>query len=182
MLHCSIGIGEYMDKRAIEAAKGRAALLGPTLNRFSIAKLTLSGFVVDADPFELWFDPERLRTIHFKNNCVDAGFFLPDDIQDHVTITFPREIEERALHMWIYRVDPRKEVKLIELRKGAKIAEWSAQSEKKIQKLLIDGAPNGRDVNLGKPSQNLTMRVGNKDANGENTEKQRKKRKKNKGK
>jgi hypothetical protein len=177
MLHRSIGIGEYMDKRAIEAAKVRAALLGPTHNRLSITKLTLGGFVVDADPFELWFDPTRLRTIHFKNSCVDAGFSLPDGMQDRVTIKLPREIEERASYMWIHHVDPRKEFKLVELRKGAKIAEWSVQSEKKIQKLLIDGAPDGRDVNLGKPNQDLTTSVGNQDATDK---KQRKTRKKNK--
>jgi hypothetical protein len=36
---------------------------------------------VDADPFLHWFDPQRLRTIHFKGECIDAGFWLPQAMQ-----------------------------------------------------------------------------------------------------
>jgi hypothetical protein len=70
------GTGEYLDKRAIEQAKVRAMQMGYRQEHLSIVHLVLSGFVVDSGPFVLWFG-EKLRTIHFKRDCIDAGFWLP---------------------------------------------------------------------------------------------------------
>jgi hypothetical protein len=50
--------------------------MGHRHNYLSIVHLVLSGFVVDNGPFVLWFGQE-LRTIHFKRDCVDVGFWLP---------------------------------------------------------------------------------------------------------
>lgn len=54
------------------------------LQRLPIERLTLTGFVVDAGPF-VWFDPKLLKSIHFKSNCLDAGFSLPTSMS-HVAI------------------------------------------------------------------------------------------------
>lgn len=70
------GDAEYLDKLAMEQAKVRAMAMGYRREYMSIVHLVLSGFVVDNGPFVLWFGPE-LRTIHFKRDCIDAGFWLP---------------------------------------------------------------------------------------------------------
>ncbi|KAL2001417.1 hypothetical protein VTN02DRAFT_1798 [Thermoascus thermophilus] len=119
----NIGIGEYLDKHAIETARVRAGMMGPTRNRLSVVSLTLTGFVVDADPFYLWFNPGRLRRIHFRNDCVDAGFCLPESMRGGiVTVDFPRQVKEHAVT--IRAVDAVREVKLVELRGGQKVWEW----------------------------------------------------------
>lgn len=117
----TIGIGEYLDKAAIEKAKVRAmATGGRTLHRLSIKTLTLAGFVVDADPFLLWFDPKRLRCVHFLDHCVDAGFYLCLPMRG-VVVRFPREVGERVV--WGRRVEVRRELKVVELRGGRKVGE-----------------------------------------------------------
>lgn len=90
-----------------------------TLNRLPIKKLTLSGFVVDADPFIQWFDPRRLRTIHFKENCVDAGFYLTKSMKK-VSVLFPRD-EDKPVP--VRSVSLLKDLKLIELKGGRKVGE-----------------------------------------------------------
>lgn len=116
-----IGVGEYLDKLAIEKAKVRAmALGGRTRNRLSIRTLTLTGFVVDADAFLHWFDPARLRCIHFRNDCVDAGFYLSLPMKK-VSILFPREIEEKFVAG--RRVDLVSELKVVRLLNGKKVEE-----------------------------------------------------------
>lgn len=119
-LHRTIGIGEYLDKTSIEKAKVRAMATGRTLNRISIKTLTLNGFVVDADPILLWFDPKMLRCINFRDNCVDAGFYLCRPMRK-VEVKFPTEIEEKAVT--VRKVDVRKELKIVELRGGKKVSE-----------------------------------------------------------
>lgn len=119
-LHRTIGIGEYLDKTSIEKAKVRAMATGRTLNRLSIKTLTLNGFVVDADPILLWFDPKMLRCINFRDNCVDAGFYLCRPMRK-VEVKFPTEIEEKAVT--VRKVDVRKELKIVELRGGKKVSE-----------------------------------------------------------
>lgn len=117
-LHRKVGTGEYLDKYAIEKARLLAGVTGRTLNRLSIKKLTLSGFVVDADPFIQWFDPSRLRTIHFKDNCVDAGFYLTRALKT-VAVLFPKE----ETPIPVCSVDLSSNLKVIELRGGKKIGE-----------------------------------------------------------
>lgn len=116
----SIGVGEYLDKTAIEKAKVCAMATGRTLNRLSIKTLTLNGFIVDADPFLLWFDPKRLRCINFQNNCVDSGFYLSVPMK-RVNVRFPLDINEKALT--VRRVDVQKELKVVQLKGGKKIGE-----------------------------------------------------------
>ena len=149
-IHRSIGIGEYLDTAAIGVAKTKAAMLGPTRNRLSITKLSLTGFVVDADPFELWFDHRRLRLLHFRNDCVDAGFYLPPEMH-HVEIKFPLNIKEEA--MWAYRFSPKEDLRLIEMKRGAKIAEWDyRKGKKKIRALLkVAGREKLKGKNTGTP-------------------------------
>ncbi|KAL4892859.1 hypothetical protein BDV59DRAFT_202231 [Aspergillus ambiguus] len=117
-----VGVGEYLDKLAIEKAKFRAMLMGGrTCNRLSIRKLTLTGFVVDADAFLHWFDPTRLKCVNFKNYCVDAGFYLSTPMRK-VSILFPREIEEKLVVG--RRVEPYSELKMVRLEKGKKVEEF----------------------------------------------------------
>lgn len=118
-LHPKVGTGEYLDKHAIEKAKVLAGMVGRTLNRLSIKKLILSGFVVDAGPFIQWFDPRRLRSCHFKNDCIDAGFYLPKSMRG-VRITFPKE---EAKVMSARRLDLPKNLKVVQLKDGKRIGE-----------------------------------------------------------
>ena len=116
-----IGLGAYLDKTSIEKAKVRAMATGRTLNRLSIKTLTLTGFVVDADPILLWFDPRRLRSIHFQDNCVDAGFYLCLPMRRRVVVRFPMEVKERVVS--VRRVDLRGELRVVEIRGGRKVGE-----------------------------------------------------------
>lgn len=100
-------------------------MTGRTLNRLSIKKLTLSGFVVDADPFIQWFDPSRLRTIHFKENCVDAGFYLTRALKT-VAVLFPNN-ETTVLAR---SVDLSDSLKVIELRGGKKIGGAASETRR----------------------------------------------------
>lgn len=108
-MHPKIGYGEYLDKQSIEKAKIRALAMGPTCKQLTIKKLTLSGFVVDADPFIHWFDPVKLRSIHFKGQCVDAGFWLPASMEK-VSVRVPRPIDLEAVPVGIVKFDPRKDL------------------------------------------------------------------------
>ena len=116
-----IGLGAYLDKTSIEKAKVRAMATGRTLNRLSIKSLTLTGFVVDADPILLWFDPKRLRSIHFQDNCVDAGFYLCLPMRRRVIVRFPTEVKERVVS--VRRVDLRAELRVVEIRGGKEVGE-----------------------------------------------------------
>lgn len=94
-------------------------MIGVRLRRLPVVNLTLSGFVVDADPFAMWFDPRRLRTIDFKRDCVDAGFALPSNMA-HITIFRP---DYRECSEFGQMVGPQ-QFKLVELRHGKAIAGW----------------------------------------------------------
>lgn len=96
------------------------AVGGRTRNRLTIRTLSLSGFVVDADPFLHWFDPTRLKCINFKNDCVDAGFYLSMPMKK-VAILFPREVEQRLVIG--RRVDLWSELKVVQLVGGRKVWE-----------------------------------------------------------
>ncbi|KAL2864322.1 uncharacterized protein BJX67DRAFT_383796 [Aspergillus lucknowensis] len=115
-----VGVGEYLDKMCLEKAKIRAMAMGSTRNRLSIRTLVLTGVVVDADPFLHWFDPKRLKCIHFKDNCVDAGFYLSHCMKK-VSILFPRQIEQPVVRG--RSVNPLSELKVIQLKGGKKVGE-----------------------------------------------------------
>ncbi|KAL4816029.1 hypothetical protein BDW67DRAFT_191192 [Aspergillus spinulosporus] len=120
----TVGVAEYLDKMCIEKAKIRAMASGSTRNRLSIRTLILTGVVVDADPFLHWFDPKRLKCINFKDNCVDAGFYLSHCMKK-VSILFPKKLREPILtgrrvdlcrELKVVRIKDRKKVGVIEYR------------------------------------------------------------------
>lgn len=119
-LHPNIGYGEYLDKHCIEKAKIRALAMGRTCKRLSIKSLTLSGFVVDADPFLHWFDPLKLRSVHFKGQCVDAGFWLPQAM-DTVAVRCPRKIDLDVVPVGVLKLDLKKDSEVVELKGGKKV-------------------------------------------------------------
>lgn len=127
-----IGLGAYLDKTSIEKAKVRAMASGRTLNRLSIKTLTLTGFVVDADPILLWFDPRRLRSIHFQDNCVDAGFYLCLPMRRRVVVRFPTEVKEWVVS--VRRVDLRAELRVVEIRGGRKVGEGVYSEDRTLRK------------------------------------------------
>ncbi|RDW87144.1 uncharacterized protein DSM5745_03786 [Aspergillus mulundensis] len=116
----SVGVAEYLDKMCLEKAKIRAMAIGSTRNRLSIRTLILTGVVVDADPFLHWFDPKRLKCINFKDNCVDAGFYL-SHCMEKVSVLFPRQIKEPVIAA--RRVDLGRELKVIRIEGGKKVGE-----------------------------------------------------------
>ncbi|OGE49797.1 hypothetical protein PENARI_c019G02721 [Penicillium arizonense] len=121
-LNPDIGYGEYLDKYAIEKAKIRAMAMGPTSKRLGIKTISLSGFVVDADPFLHWFDPEKLRTIHFKAHCVDAGLWLPRNMRN-VTIRLSMPFDLEAVPIGIVTLNLLKDLNMITLEKGRKVSQ-----------------------------------------------------------
>lgn len=123
-MHPDIGYGEYLDKHSIEKAKVRALAMGRTCALLTIKTLTLTGFVVDADPILQWFDPLRLRSINFKGQCVDAGFWLPNTMQK-VAVRGPKNIDMEAVPAGVVKLDLRKDLKEVELKKG-KVVEGCA--------------------------------------------------------
>lgn len=72
---------------------------------------------MDADPFIQWFDPAKLRRIHFKGQCVDAGFWLPETMRE-VTVRSPMSTGTEAVPVGILKLDLKKDLKEIELRCG----------------------------------------------------------------
>ncbi|RHZ53728.1 uncharacterized protein CDV56_104570 [Aspergillus thermomutatus] len=129
-----VGAGEYLDKTAIEKAKVRAMVMGRTLNRLSIKTLTLTGFVVDADPFIHWFDPKHLKCIHFKDYCVDAGFYLSWPMRK-VVIHYPRDVSMEPVPA--RRIDPLRELKVIELKGGKKVGEMPFRGSESFKQLPL---------------------------------------------
>lgn len=121
-LHPDIGCGEYLDKHSIEKAKILAMATGRTSKRLSIRHLTLSGFVVDADPFLNWFDAEKLESIKFKGQCIDAGLWLPQSMEN-VTVRFPRKIELEPVAVGMVSVDVQKELKVVNMQDGLDVGE-----------------------------------------------------------
>ena len=93
-----------------------------TSHRLTIKTLTLSGFVVDADPFLQWFDPQRLRSIYFKGECIDAGFWLPPAMQ-RVTVRCPRNIDLEPMPVGILALNLPRDVSVVELKQGKKVHE-----------------------------------------------------------
>ncbi|KAJ5109486.1 hypothetical protein N7456_006161 [Penicillium angulare] len=122
-----IGYGEYLDKECIEKAKIRAMAMGRTSHRLPIRKITLSGFVVDADPFIQWFDAKKLRCINFKGQCVDSGFWLSLSMKK-VSVRFPRKIDYQPVPVGILKIDIKKDLIVVDLEKG-KVIKRTSYSE-----------------------------------------------------
>lgn len=161
MLNRKIGIGEYLDKLSIEQAKLRALTLmqGPVSRRLPIRRITLTGFVVDADPFLLWFDPDRLERIDFKDDCVDAGFYLPTSMHGSVTVSYPGRIQDGAIAVPIRRVDLREELKLVDLQEGKKVGQVPYFEKKKPPPTRKASRWRGRGSKKNENSNNSTKTV-----------------------
>ena len=114
ILHESYGVGEYLDVQAIKAAYKKTAALGVNLRYLPIVNIILAGFVVDACPFVRYFNPMRLRQIHFKRDCIDAGFVLPRGVSHLVDVMGPKQ-EETSKFEKITKVNGRS-VSLVSVR------------------------------------------------------------------
>ncbi len=126
--------------------KGRKAAgsKGPVNEKLSIVTLRLTGFVVDADPFKRWFDPNKLKEIDFVNDCIDAGFGLTSEMLQKVKITCPGDDGPRTIQAQSFKLS---DLKLITLKKGKKVAEEPA-------------FPAISATMLGEPSKTKTKKKG----------------------
>ncbi|KIW17509.1 hypothetical protein PV08_04703 [Exophiala spinifera] len=117
VLHEEFGDGEYLDQQAIKASQLDVYKILPIENvRFlPVTHLTLMNFVVDAGPFYRWFNPKKFREITFKSGCLDAGFYLPQEMRSSVAVKSPKPM---APPRW---VKPG-EVKLIDIKKKKPVA------------------------------------------------------------
>ncbi|KAK1144972.1 hypothetical protein N8T08_004687 [Aspergillus melleus] len=122
VLHRKVGRGEYLDKILLEKAKICALAIGRCRQRLSIKTLRLTGFVVDADPFLHWFDPKRLKTIEFKDYCVDAGFYLSVPMAK-VSVLCPREVHNDTAVIAGRAVSMYSDLKVIRFEGGKKVGE-----------------------------------------------------------
>jgi hypothetical protein len=113
-----------LDKQCIEKAKILAMTMGRTSQCLSIKHLTMSGFVVDADPFVQWFDPLKLQSIKFKGQCFDAGLWLPESMKS-ITVRYPRKVELEPVGVGMTSVDLRKELKVVDIQDGLTVGESS---------------------------------------------------------
>ncbi|KAL4950615.1 hypothetical protein BDW69DRAFT_202007 [Aspergillus filifer] len=158
-LHKSYGRAAYLDKHCIEKSKIRAMAIGPTRNRLSIRTLILTGIVVDADPFLHWFDPKRLKCINFKDDCVDAGFYLAG-CMGRVSVLFPRLIRDEGKKgggigvVVARKVDLRRELRVVELEKGRKVGVDTVQRREKGSERIVLG-----DVRLGCKGDKNSVRI-----------------------
>lgn len=134
-LHPDIGHGEYLDKQCIETAKVRALAMGRTAKCLRIKTLTLTGLVVDADPFLHWFDPKRLRKICFQGNCIDSGFWLSRGMRK-VAVRYTKTIDLDPIPVGIVPLELKKDLKVVDLRGGKKVHEVAFCGMSK----LLDGS------------------------------------------
>ena len=118
-LHHEIGYGELLDSLAIGLAQKRAKRHGSVNDKFSIATLNLTSFVVDADPFIKWFDSRKLKDVNFDGFCVDAGFALPLEMLDQVNVSIPSGAVPRVVMAKKYRAGS---VKPVTIRARSKAA------------------------------------------------------------
>ncbi|KAK5341140.1 hypothetical protein LTR98_001932 [Exophiala xenobiotica] len=112
VLHEEFGDGEYLDQQAMKASQLDDVKNLPIENvrYLPITHLTLMNFVVDAGPFYRWFDPKKFKEVTFKGDCIDAGFNLPQEMVNTVTVKSPKPLPPPR---W---VKPG-EVKLIDIKK-----------------------------------------------------------------
>ncbi|KAK5045305.1 hypothetical protein LTR84_009411 [Exophiala bonariae] len=94
VLHDEFGSGEYLDQQAIKMAQMSVgtAVSQENLHLLPITHLTLKNFVVDANPFFRWFDPNLLEEIVLKAGCVDAGFYLPPNMKTAIKVDAPKQL------------------------------------------------------------------------------------------
>lgn len=78
--------------------------------------------------------------INFKNDCVDAGFVLPNAMAEHVVVSWPQKTVEHA--QYARKVRPG-EIKLVDIGPSARNSRASLAGKKK----------NGNKENGGKKAQ-----------------------------
>ncbi|KAA8645373.1 hypothetical protein EYZ11_000445 [Aspergillus tanneri] len=140
-----VGSGEYLDKILMEKAKICAMAIGRTRQRLSIRTLTLTGFVVDGDPFLHWFDTKRFKCINFKDYCVDAGFYLSLPMKK-VSVIYPREVQEKPLVG--RKANLLSELKVVELRSGKKVGEIPYRGPESLkQEIPLGGKRKNNEQN-----------------------------------
>jgi hypothetical protein len=100
-LHPTYGDGEYLDVLCIhhaqKAAADAATLPTTHLRYLPLRHLQLRSFVLDGLALERWFNSATLATITFAPGCVDAGFYLPRDMQ-HVKLVVAEQLLRRQQH------------------------------------------------------------------------------------
>ena len=132
ILHDEFGDGEYLDSRAMELA--HEDVFGATnqgLHLLGISKLTIMGFVIDSGPFLRWFDAQKLRTIVLKDNCFDAGFFLPPAMRGMTHVLLGGSlVEQQKLKGQVIRPG---EVRIVTLSKGRVVDEEAVDLVQKPQ-------------------------------------------------
>jgi hypothetical protein len=127
--------------------------IGSTRNRLSIRTLILTGVVIDADPFLHWFDPDRLKCINFKDNCVDAGFWLSHCMRK-VSVLFPKVIEEDAIVG--RQVDLKSGgLKVIRIEGGKKVGEIWYRGKESLEEEIPRNAILERENNGEKDGKNI---------------------------
>ncbi|EEA26717.1 conserved hypothetical protein [Talaromyces marneffei ATCC 18224] len=118
------GDAEYLDNCAIELAKPNLKGSHPEYDSWMsrllpIVHLTLRGFVVDAVPFCSCFNGDKLRSITFTD-CYDAGFYLPNDMEEVELRVFP---VEKKIAKEGRRVSLDQEAKCLILKDKKKVSE-----------------------------------------------------------
>ncbi|OAP62422.1 hypothetical protein AYL99_04625 [Fonsecaea erecta] len=151
ILHPEFGDGEYLDQQAMKQAQIDVVETLPVENMryLPISHLTLMNFAVDAGPFFRWFDPKKLVELNFLGQCVDTGFYLPDDMRSVVKVSGPKP-KPRPQPM-IARVVKPGEVKLVTLKGGKVVPDEST------------GASNAAGKGV-KTKLSQMMRLGKKDS------------------
>ncbi|EXJ61374.1 uncharacterized protein A1O5_11932 [Cladophialophora psammophila CBS 110553] len=118
ILHPEFGVGEYLDQHAMKQAQIDVVESLPidNMRHLPISHLTLMNFAVDAGPFFRWFDPKKLVEITFLGQCIDTGFYLPDNMRFLVKATGPKP--RPCPQPMVARVVKPGEVKLVTLKGG----------------------------------------------------------------
>jgi hypothetical protein len=132
ILHNEFGDGEYLDSRAMELA--HEDVFGANshgLHLLGISKLTIMGFVIDSGPFLRWFDAQKLRTIVLKDNCFDAGFFLPPAMRGMTHVLLGGSlVEQQKLKGQVIRPG---EVRIVTLSQGRVVDEEAVENVQQPQ-------------------------------------------------
>lgn len=126
LLDEKFGDGEYLDSVSITNAQVAAADAGTldasNLRYLPVRMLSLQNFVVDGIAFKRWFSPTKIARITFKSGCIDAGFYLPNDMK-HTIIKIPEKpVPLTDTASTIRRAPAVPGLQLVELKKGKVVA------------------------------------------------------------
>ncbi|KIX95903.1 uncharacterized protein Z520_08158 [Fonsecaea multimorphosa CBS 102226] len=171
ILHQEFGDGEYLDQQAMKQAQIDIVETLPVENMryLPISHLTLMNFAIDAGPFFRWFDPHKLVELTFLGQCIDTGFYLPDDMRSVVKVNSPKP-KPRPQPM-IARVVKPGEVKLVTLKGGKVVPEEPSTSNNnaagkgvktKLSQMMRLGKKDSKDAKeSGKETAQLERNMAN---------------------